>query len=63
MTIFDRYLLGRFTWVFVVLFVTTFGLFVVIDGFTNVDAFQEESDGTIARNQRIHRCWRMLVSC
>lgn len=41
MTTFDRYLLRRFLHTFVILFVTLFGLYVVIDGFTNVDGFQE----------------------
>lgn len=40
-TTFDRYLLKRYGSVFGILFVCIFGLFVVIDGFTNVDAFQE----------------------
>jgi lipopolysaccharide export system permease protein len=40
MTTFDRYLLHRFLSSFLILFVSTFGLFVVIDGFTNVDGFQ-----------------------
>lgn len=41
MTTFDRYLLRRYLHVFLVFFVSTFGLYVVIDGFTNVDGFQE----------------------
>ena len=40
MTTFDRYLLHRFLSSFLILFVSTFGLYVVIDGFTNVDGFQ-----------------------
>ncbi|MGH7200065.1 MAG: LptF/LptG family permease [Planctomycetaceae bacterium] len=44
-TTFDRYLLRRFLAVFVILFLSTYGLFVVIDGFTNVDGFQEGADG------------------
>lgn len=46
MTTFDLHLLRRFLQVFAILFVTTFGLFVVIDGFSNVDAFQEVSPST-----------------
>ncbi|MBW3541739.1 MAG: LptF/LptG family permease [Planctomycetes bacterium] len=42
-TVFDRYLLRRYLYVFSVLFVCVLGLFVVIDGFTNVDAFQEQA--------------------
>lgn len=44
LTTFDRYLLKRYLHAFVILFVSTYGLFVVIDGFTNVDAFQEGKD-------------------
>ena len=47
LTTFDRYLLKRYLSVFAILFVCTFGLFVVIDGFTNVDAFQETAGGTL----------------
>jgi lipopolysaccharide export system permease protein len=46
-TTFDLYLLRRFLHVFVILFVSTFGLFVVFDGFTNVDAFQQGRDGAV----------------
>lgn len=38
---FDRYLLKRYLHAFVILFVSMYGLFMVIDGFTNVDGFQE----------------------
>ena len=41
MTTFDRYLLQRFSHVFLLLLVAMYGLFVVIDGFTNVDGFQQ----------------------
>ncbi len=44
MKTFDRYLLSKFLHVYVILFVTLFGLFVVIDGFTNVDNFQKDGD-------------------
>lgn len=43
-TTFDRYLFGRYVYSYFILFVCTFGLFVVIDGFTNVDGFQEGRD-------------------
>jgi lipopolysaccharide export system permease protein len=46
-TIFEWYVLRRFLHVFGILFVTTFGLFVVIDCFTNVDAFQEQGGGAV----------------
>jgi len=44
MTLFDRYLLRRFLSVFLILFLSTFGLFTVIDGFTNMDEFQSTGD-------------------
>lgn len=46
MTTFDRYLLRRFLHTYVILFVTFFGLYVVIDGFTNLDEFQADADGS-----------------
>ena len=46
-TVFDRYLLKRYLHSFVILFVTTFGLFVVIDGFTNVDEFQRGNESAM----------------
>ena len=47
-TIFDRYLLFRFLSIFGILFASTYGLFVVIDGFTNVDGFQEGRQGFLS---------------
>lgn len=44
MTTFDRYLFRRFLHTYAILFVTLFGLYVVIDGFTNIDGFQEGTD-------------------
>lgn len=41
LTTFDRYLIRRYFAVFFILLVSLYGLFVVLDGFTNVDAFQE----------------------
>lgn len=38
-TTFDRYLFKRYLSSFVILFVSTYGLYVVIDGFTNMDDF------------------------
>ena len=43
-TTFDRYLLRRYLHVFAILMISMYGLFVVIDGFTNIDEFQEVSD-------------------
>ncbi len=40
LTTFDRYLLKRYLHAFAILFMSMYGLFMVIDGFTNVDAFQ-----------------------
>jgi lipopolysaccharide export system permease protein len=45
-TTFDRYLIARYLQIFVILFVSMFGLFVVIDGFSNVDEFQEHAAST-----------------
>jgi lipopolysaccharide export system permease protein len=39
-TTFDRYLLSRYFHVFAVFFVAAMGLYVVADGFTNLDGFQ-----------------------
>src|SRR3984957_14875336 len=46
-TTFDRYLIARYLQIFLILFVSMFGLFVVIDGFSNVDEFQEHSKTTL----------------
>ncbi|HLQ44999.1 MAG TPA: LptF/LptG family permease, partial [Planctomycetaceae bacterium] len=48
MTTFDRYLLRRFWHVFGIGFFATVGLYVVFDGFTNVDAFQDRAGGASA---------------
>ncbi len=45
-TTFDRYLFGRYVYVFVVFFAATMGLFSVVDGFMNLDAFQQKDEGT-----------------
>ena len=47
-TTFDRYLLRRFWHVFGIGFFATVGLYVVFDGFTNVDAFQDRAGGASA---------------
>lgn len=44
MTTFDRYLLGRLLHTFVVFFVAAYGLYIVIDLFTNIDDFQHGTD-------------------
>ncbi len=43
-TTFDRYLLRRYLHVFFIMMVSMYGLYIVIDGFTNIDEFQEVSD-------------------
>ncbi|MEZ6060901.1 MAG: LptF/LptG family permease [Planctomycetaceae bacterium] len=40
LTTFDKYLLGRMLHTFAVFFVATYGLYIVIDLFTNIDEFQ-----------------------
>ncbi len=48
MTTLDRYLLSRYFHIFAVFFVAMMGLYVVADGFTNLDGFQAAvgNDGT-----------------
>ena len=40
---FDRYLTWRLLHTFAMLFIATYGLYVVIDLFMNIDEFQENS--------------------
>ncbi len=40
LTTFDRYLLGRMLHTFAVFFIATYGLYIVIDLFSNIDEFQ-----------------------
>lgn len=47
MKTFDRYILAKYLHVYAILFVTIFGLYVVFDGFTNVDGFQEDTNGPL----------------
>ncbi|SFJ53098.1 LptF/LptG family permease [Planctomicrobium piriforme] len=57
MTTFDRYLLSRYFHVVFVFCIATIGLFAVVDGFTNLDAFQhkvdEQNGGSLALFFRI----------
>ncbi|MAT15878.1 MAG: hypothetical protein CMJ46_11490, partial [Planctomyces sp.] len=46
-TLFDRYVLGKYVHTYLILFVSLYGLYVVFDGFTNMDEFQEGSRSTI----------------
>jgi lipopolysaccharide export system permease protein len=43
LTTFDRFLLRQYFVAFAILFVSALGLFAVVDGFTNLDAFQKAS--------------------
>lgn len=52
-TTFDRYLFGRYCYTCVIFFAAVLGLFVVVDGFTNLDAFQQKGEGTIALMTRM----------
>lgn len=42
---FDRYLLNRFLFMFAGFFAASMGLYAVVDGFTNLDAFQSATQG------------------
>lgn len=56
MTTFDRYLLSRYLHVVGVFTVTVIGLFAIVDGFTNLDDFQQKGsgeDGSLALFLRI----------
>lgn len=44
MTTFDRYLLSRYFHVCLVFLIATIGLFVVVDGFVNLDEFQKKAE-------------------
>jgi lipopolysaccharide export system permease protein len=46
-TTFDRYLIARYLQIFVILYISMFGLFVVIDGFSNLDEFQDHAKGAV----------------
>jgi lipopolysaccharide export system permease protein len=46
-TTFDRYLIVRYLQIFVILYVSVFGLFVVIDGFSNLDEFQDHAKNMV----------------
>ena len=52
-TTFDRYLLGRLLHTFAVFFVSAYGLYIVIDLFTNIDDFQEKSASNVELFLRI----------
>lgn len=49
MTTFDRHLLVRYLHAFVVFYVAALGLYVVVDGFTNLDGFQSAVDAEARR--------------
>ncbi len=62
MTTFDRHLLARFLFIFVVMFITTYGLYVVIDGFTNVDGFMHEAESTMDGFSRMGKYYLLQSS-
>lgn len=49
LTTFDRYLLRRYWHVFIIAYVALFGLYVIIDAFTNVDDFMERPGGILSK--------------
>jgi len=57
LTTFDRYLMGRMLHTFMVFFVATYGLYIVIDLFTNIDAFQMEAQAAADEAQRSGTPW------
>ena len=52
-TTFDKYLLGRLMHTFIVLFVAAYGLYIVIDLFTNIDEFQDNTTSSVELFTRI----------
>jgi lipopolysaccharide export system permease protein len=48
MTVFDRYLLRRYLYVFVIGYVSLFGLYFVVDVFSNVGDFLDQPGGALA---------------
>ena len=52
-TTFDRYLYSRYAYVFVVFFAASMGLFAVVDGFMNLDDFQQNNEGTLSMLMRM----------
>lgn len=63
MNTFDRYLLKQYLFTFFVLFTTIFGLFVVIDGFSNIDAYQEGGVGfaEVLRRMGIYYLFQSII--
>ncbi len=61
-TTFDRYLLGRLLHTFAVFFVSAYGLYIVIDLFTNIDDFQENSSSNIDLFRRIFEFYAYRAS-
>jgi lipopolysaccharide export system permease protein len=53
LTTFDRYLLGRLLHTYIVLFVAAYGLYIVIDLFTNIDEFQDNTNSNLELFARI----------
>lgn len=62
MTIIDRYLMIRYLQVYGITFSALFGLYVVIDAFTNIDDFLDRDGGTVALLSLIGRHYLIRVS-
>lgn len=59
---FDRYLLRRYLFTFIILFVSTYGLFVVIDGFTNIDEYQQNDESVVQMLQAMGQFYAYRAS-
>jgi lipopolysaccharide export system permease protein len=60
--IFDRYLMRRFLHVYFILFLSMYGLFVIIDGFTNIDDFSEgQGTGAMLQSMATHYLFQSVV--
>lgn len=62
MTTFDRYMLGRLLHTFIVLFVAAYGLYIVIDLFTNIDEFQQDAASVLELFARIAEYYALRSS-
>lgn len=60
-TTFDRYLLTRFLYAVAALFVAAIGLFSVVDGFMNLDAFQHSAEDSTALSLLGAMAWHYLL--
>ena len=62
MTTFDWYLLRRYLQLFFIFFLSAYGLYVVIDGFSNVDEYQKAGEGTLSVLARMGRYYFLQIS-